>query len=254
MIEAKTLSKRYNDRLVVQDVSLQIPRGGVTAIIGPNGAGKSTLLSMISRLTPMSAGSVEIDGMDVTRTPGPELAKRLSILRQHNQTSLRLSVRDLVAFGRFPHSGGRLTAEDQRHIDEALDYLSLNEVQHRHLDELSGGQRQRAYVAMVMCQDTDYVLLDEPLNNIDMRFAVDMMQLLRRAADEKGKTVVVVLHDINFASCYSDHIIAMRGGKLAWQGTPDEVMRDEILSELYAIPMQVHELNGQRICVYFRMG
>ena len=254
MIEAKTLSKRYNDRLVVQDVSLQIPRGGVTAIIGPNGAGKSTLLSMISRLTPMSAGSVEIDGMDVTRTPGPELSKRLSILRQHNQTSLRLSVRDLVAFGRFPHSGGRLTAEDQRHIDEALDYLSLNEFQHRHLDELSGGQRQRAYVAMVMCQDTDYVLLDEPLNNIDMRFAVDMMQLLRRAADEKGKTVVVVLHDINFASCYSDHIIAMRGGRLAWQGTPDEVMRDEILSELYAIPMQVHELNGQRICVYFRMG
>lgn len=254
MIEAKTLSKRYNDRLVVQDVSLQIPRGGVTAIIGPNGAGKSTLLSMISRLTPMSAGSVEIDGMDVTRTSGSELAKRLSILRQHNQTSLRLSVRDLVAFGRFPHSGGRLTAEDQRHIDEALDYLSLNEFQHRHLDELSGGQRQRAYVAMVMCQDTDYVLLDEPLNNIDMRFAVDMMQLLRRAADEKGKTVVVVLHDINFASCYSGHIIAMRGGRLAWQGTPDEVMRDEILSELYAIPMQVHELNGQRICVYFRMG
>ncbi|TDQ36529.1 ABC transporter ATP-binding protein [Thiopseudomonas denitrificans] len=254
MIEAKTLSKRYNERLVVQDVSLQIPRGGVTAIIGPNGAGKSTLLSMISRLTPMSAGSVEIDGMDVTRTPGPELAKRLSILRQHNQTSLRLSVRDLVAFGRFPHSGGRLTAEDQHHIDEALDYLSLNEFQDRHLDELSGGQRQRAYVAMVMCQDTDYVLLDEPLNNIDMRFAVDMMQLLRRAADEKGKTVVVVLHDINFASCYSDHIIAMRGGKLAWQGTPDEVMRDEILSELYEIPMQVHELNGQRICVYFRMG
>lgn len=253
MIEAKTLSKRYNDRLVVQDVSLQIPRGGVTAIIGPNGAGKSTLLSMISRLTPMSAGSVEIDGMDVTRTPGPELARRLSILRQHNQTSLRLSVRDLVAFGRFPHSGGRLTAEDQRHIDEALDYLSLSEFQDRHLDELSGGQRQRAYVAMVMCQDTDYVLLDEPLNNIDMRFAVDMMQLLRRAADEKGKTVVVVLHDINFASCYSDHIIAMRGGKLAWQGTPDEVMRDEILSELYEIPMQVHELNGQRICVYFRM-
>ena len=254
MIEAKTLSKRYNDRLVVQDVNLQIPRGGVTAIIGPNGAGKSTLLSMISRLTPMSAGSVEIDGMDVTRTPGPELAKRLSILRQHNQTSLRLSVRDLVAFGRFPHSGGRLSAEDQRHIDEALNYLSLNEVQHRHLDELSGGQRQRAYVAMVMCQDTDYVLLDEPLNNIDMRFAVDMMQLLRRAADEKGKTVVVVLHDINFASCYSDHIIAMRGGKLAWQGSPAEVICSENLSELYQIPMQVHELNGQRICVYFRMG
>lgn len=252
MIEAQGLSKHYHDRLVVEDVTLQIPRGGVTAIIGPNGAGKSTLLSMISRLTPMSAGTVEIDGLDVTKTAGHELAKKLSILRQHNQTSLRLSVRDLVAFGRFPHSGGRLTDADQKHIDEALDYLNLHEYQHRHLDELSGGQRQRAYVAMVMCQDTDYVLLDEPLNNIDMRHAVDMMQLLRRAADDKGKTVVVVLHDINFASCYSDHLVAMRNGKLAWQGTPAEVMRSEILSELYEIPMQVHELNNQRICVYFR--
>lgn len=252
MIEAKGLSKHYHDRLVVQDLTLQIPRGGVTAIIGPNGAGKSTLLSMISRLTPMSAGTVEIDGLDVTRTPGHELAKRLSILRQHNQTSLRLSVRDLVAFGRFPHSGGRLTAIDQQHVDAALDYLNLNDYQHRPLDELSGGQRQRAYVAMVMCQDTDYVLLDEPLNNIDMRHAVDMMQLLRRAADDKGKTVVVVLHDINFASCYSDHIIAMRNGRLAWQGAPEAVIRSEVLSELYEIPMQVHELDNRRICVYFR--
>src|SRR5690554_6569533 len=252
MIEAKTLSKRYNDRLVVQDVSLQIPRGGLTAIIGPNGAGKSTLLSMISRLTPMSAGSVEIDGLDVTRTPGPELAQRLSILRQHNETTLRLTVRDLVAFGRFPHSGGRLTEVDQQHIDEAIHYLALGEYQHRHLDELSGGQRQRAYVAMVLCQDTHYVLLDEPLNNIDIHHAVGMMQLLRRAADEKGKTVVVVLHDINFASCYSDHIIAMRGGQLAYQGTPEQIIRNDVLSDLYDIPTSVHELNGQRICVYFR--
>lgn len=252
MIEARALSKRYHDRLVVQDVSLQIPRGGLTAIIGPNGAGKSTLLAMISRLTPMSAGSVEIDGLDVTRTPGRELARRLSILRQHNQTSLRLSVRDLVAFGRFPHSGGRLTAADHKQIDAALDYLDLGALQQRAVDELSGGQRQRAYVAMVMCQDTDYVLLDEPLNNVDLRQAVKLMQVLRHAADEKGKTVVVVLHDINFASCHADHILAMRQGRVAWQGRPDEVIRDEQLSELYGIPMQVQEFNGQRICLYFR--
>src|SRR5690606_10769213 len=119
MIESRGVSKRYGDVLVVDDVSLSIPRGGFTSIIGPNGAGKSTLLSMISRLTPMSAGSVQVDGMDVTRTPGNVLARRLSILRQDNQTSLRLTVRDLVAFGRFPHSGGRLTAEDLRHVDEA---------------------------------------------------------------------------------------------------------------------------------------
>ncbi|SDS79212.1 iron complex transport system ATP-binding protein [Halopseudomonas litoralis] len=252
MIETRGVSKRYGDVLVVDDVSLSIPRGGFTSIIGPNGAGKSTLLSMISRLTPMSAGTVMVDGMDVTRTPGNQLARRLSILRQDNQTALRLTVRDLVAFGRFPHSGGRLTAEDLRHVDEAMDYLRLNEYRDRPIDELSGGQRQRAYVAMVMCQDTEYVLLDEPLNNIDMRFAVDMMQLLRRAADEKGKTVVVVLHDINFASCYSDHIIAMRQGQPAYQGTPQEIIRGDVLRDLYEMEINVHEVDGQRICTYYR--
>lgn len=252
MITTQNLSKKYHDTLVVDQVSVQISKGGLTAIIGPNGAGKSTLLSMISRLTPMSTGSVKIDDLDITRTPSAELAKRLAILRQHNESTLRLTVRDLVAFGRFPHSAGRLTATDQEHINEAIHYLNLEELQQRHLDELSGGQRQRAYVAMVMCQDTDYVLLDEPLNNIDIHHAVAMMQLLRRAADEKGKTVVVVLHDINFASCYADHIIAMRRGQLAYQGSAEQVINSEVLTDLYEIPMQVHELQGQRICVYFR--
>ncbi len=252
MIEVRSLSKRYGDALVVDGVTLDIPRGGFTSIIGPNGAGKSTLLSMISRLVPMSAGSVMVDGMDVTRTPGKELAQRLSILRQDNRSALRLTVRELVAFGRFPHSGGRLTGEDVRHIDDALAYLGLTDLQDRHIDELSGGQRQRAYVAMVMCQDTEYVLLDEPLNNIDMRHAVDMMQLLRRAADERGKTVVVVLHDINFASCCSDHIIALKRGRLACQGSPAELIRDEVLGDLYEMGLRVHEVDGQRICVYYR--
>ncbi len=252
MIETRSLSKRYGDHLVVDGVTLSIPKGGFTAIIGPNGAGKSTLLSMVSRLLPMSAGQVLVDGLDVVRTPGDVLARRLSILRQHNQTALRLTVRELVAFGRFPHSHGRLSAEDERRIDEAIAYLRLEPWQHRHIDELSGGQRQRAYVAMVMCQDTEYVLLDEPLNNIDMRHGVEMMQLLRRAADEKGKTVVVVLHDINFASCYADHIIAMKGGRLAHQGSPAELIRDDILQALYEIPIRVHDMDGQRIAVYFR--
>ncbi|NLA64315.1 MAG: ATP-binding cassette domain-containing protein [Bacteroidales bacterium] len=252
MIETQGVSKAYHDRLVVNEVSINISKGGLTSIIGPNGAGKSTLLSMISRLTPMTAGRVQVDGLDITRTPGAELAKRLAILRQHNESALRLTVRDLVAFGRFPHSGGRLTDTDQQHIDEAIHYLALEEYQQRHLDELSGGQRQRAYVAMVMCQDTDYLLPDEPLNNIDMHHAVVMMRLLRCTADEKGKTVVVVLHDINFASCYSDQIIAMREGQVAYQGTPEQIIRGEVLSDIYQLPIQVHEIAGQRICVYFR--
>lgn len=252
MIEANAVTKKYGDTVVVDNVSLRIPRGGFTSIIGPNGAGKSTMLSMISRLLPMSAGSVKVEGLDVTTTPGDVLARKMAILRQDNSMTLRLTVRDLVAFGRFPHSRGRLTPNDVEKIEESLRYLELDGLAERYLDEISGGQRQRAFVAMVMCQDTDYVLLDEPLNNLDMHHAVGMMGLLRRLADERGKTVVVVVHDINFASTYSDYIIAMRQGRLAYHGSPQELIVPEVLTDLYQIPLQVHELGGQRICVYYR--
>jgi iron complex transport system ATP-binding protein len=200
MIVANGISKSYGDTLVVDDVSITIAAGGVTSIIGPNGAGKSTLLSIIARLMSMDKGTVTVDGLDVVKTPSDQLARRLSILRQDNHLSSRLTVRDLVTFGRFPYSKGRPTTEDKVHIDRAMDYLHLEKLADRFLDELSGGQRQRAFVAMVLCQDTDYLLLDEPLNNLDMKHASSMMKMLRKAADELNKTVVVVLHDINFAS------------------------------------------------------
>ncbi len=251
MIEISNISKRYADTVVVDDVTLTLPAGGVTAIIGPNGAGKSTVLSMISRLLPMSAGRVLVDGIDVVKGDSKELAKRLAILRQDNHLPMRLTVRDLVAFGRYPHTQGRPTIEDAAHVERALGYLGLQDLASRYLDQLSGGQRQRAFVAMVLCQDTDYVLLDEPLNNLDMRHAVDMMQLLRRASRELGKTVILVLHDINFASCYADRIVAMRGGKVAYHGTPLELIQPEVLRELYQLDIRVHEVDGQRICVYY---
>ncbi|WCM91164.1 ATP-binding cassette domain-containing protein [Acidovorax sp. NCPPB 2350] len=252
MIEAHSVSKAFGDTVVVDRVSLQIPARGVTAIIGPNGAGKSSLLSLLSRLAPLSAGTVTVDGLDVTQTPGDVLARRLSILRQDNSVGLRLTVRDLVAFGRFPHSRGRLTAEDRPHIDAALAYLNLEPLADRYLDELSGGQRQRAFVAMVLCQDTDYVLLDEPLNNLDMPHAVGMMQRLRRMADELGKTLVVVLHDLNFASCHADRIIAMKNGMVVHQGSPAQIMQPGVLRDIYGIDVPVHEIDGQRIAVYYR--
>lgn len=251
MINISEVSKRYADTIVVDGVSLTIPAGGITAIIGPNGAGKSSLLSMVSRLLPMSAGTVTVDGLDVTTSDSKALARRLSILRQDNHLPMRLTVRDLISFGRYPHSGGRLTVEDKEHIERAIGYLNLEALAERFLDELSGGQRQRAFVAMVLCQDTDYVLLDEPLNSLDMRHAVDMMKLLRRAADELNKTVVLVLHDINFASCYADRILAMRAGKVAYYGTPEELIRPEILSDLYQMPIAVHEIGERRICTYY---
>lgn len=251
MIEVKGVSKAYQQTVVVDHVSLTIPQGGVTAIIGPNGAGKSTLLGMVSRLSPMTEGVITVAGMDVTTSDTGELAKKLAILRQDNHLPLRLTVEDVIAFGRYPHSKGKLTTVDKAHIERAMDYMNLRPLAKRYLNELSGGQRQRAFIAMVLCQDTEYVLLDEPLNSLDMRHAVDIMQVLRRAADELNKTVVVVLHDINFASCYSDHIIAMRDGKVMYEGTPQEVIQPHVLKELYDLDVTIHSVNGQSICVYY---
>jgi ABC-type enterochelin transport system, ATPase component len=251
MIRAQNVSKAYGEALVVDGVSLELPARGITSIIGPNGAGKSTFLSMVSRLMPMSGGTVTVDGLDVTRTPSDVLARRLSILRQDNHIAARLTVTDLVAFGRFPHSRGRLTIADKEHIERAIGYLDLTDLADRFLDELSGGQRQRAFVAMVLCQDTDYVLLDEPLNNLDMKHAMGMMKIMRRAADELGKTVVLVLHDINFASWYSDWIVAMKDGKVRHQGPAGEIMRPEILADIYDMDIKVHEIGGHRVSVFY---
>ena len=251
MIVTRSVSKAYGDSVVVNGVSVTLPARGVTSIIGPNGAGKSTLLSMISRLLPMDDGSVLVDGMDVAATPTRDLARRLAILRQDNHVAVRLTVGDLVAFGRYPHNQGRPRPEDQPHIDRALDYLGLADLRHRYLDELSGGQRQRAFVAMALAQDTDYLLLDEPLNNLDIKHASRMMALLRRAADELGRTVVVVLHDINFASWYSYKIVAMKQGRVHSEGSPDEIVRDGLLTDLYDTPIQVARINGRRVCLFY---
>ncbi|MEW9612846.1 ABC transporter ATP-binding protein [Shinella sp. S4-D37] len=251
MIRVENAIKRYGETIVVDGVSLEFAGGGVTAIIGPNGAGKSTLLSMVSRLIALDAGTVSIDGLDVTKTASDVLARRLSILRQDNQMASRLTVGDLVAFGRYPYSRGRLTVEDARHIEDALGYVDLSDLRDRFLDQLSGGQRQRAFVAMVLCQDTDYVLFDEPLNNLDIRHAVSMMRMIRRAADELGKTVVVVLHDINFASCHADHIIAMREGRILRQGPPEEIIDPVVLEALYGTTFEVKVSAGKRLANYY---
>lgn len=251
MIATSNLTKKYGASCVVDNVTLEIPKGGVTSIIGPNGAGKSTLLGMISRLMSMDTGTVTVGGLDVTKAPSDELARRLSILRQDNHMTARLTIRDLVSFGRYPHSKGRLTVEDKVHIDRAIAYLDLDALADRYLDELSGGQRQRAFVAMVLAQDTEYMLLDEPLNNLDMKHAMGMMKQVRRAADELGKTVVLVMHDINFASWYSDHIVAMKAGQVAAQGSAAAMIRPDVLSSIYEMDIKVHEIGGQLISVYY---
>ncbi|MEI9599056.1 ATP-binding cassette domain-containing protein [Moellerella wisconsensis] len=251
MIEINQISKSYQDTKVLDNITTMIKKGGITSIIGPNGAGKSTLLSIIGRLLMADTGFVKVNDFDVVTTASDKLATCLSVLRQENQFASRLTVEELVGFGRYPYTKGRLNIEDKQKIDESLSFLNLTELRYRYLDELSGGQRQRAYVAMVLCQNTQYVLLDEPLNNLDMKHAVIMMKLLRRAADELGKTIILVIHDINFASVYSDQIIAMRSGELSYHGTPQQIMKSEIIEDIFDTPVEVRKLDNNLIALYY---
>ncbi|WP_077356505.1 iron ABC transporter ATP-binding protein [Virgibacillus halodenitrificans] len=251
MVDIKNVFKAYNQKKVIEDVSVHIEKGKITSFIGPNGAGKSTLISMVSRLITKDGGEITIDGKDVLKTKNNEMAKKISILKQSNSINLKLTVRELVSFGRFPYSQGRLKEEDWQKVDEAIDYMELREMQDKFLDELSGGQRQRAHIAMVIAQDTEYILLDEPLNNLDMRHSVQIMKTLRRLVDELNKTIVIVIHDINFASCYSDNIVALKDGKLVKHGKTCDVIDECVLKDIYDMDIDIKNIDDKRICVYF---
>lgn len=251
MVGLKNVFKMYNRKNVVKDVSIEIKKGTITSFIGPNGAGKSTVISMISRLIAKDHGEITIDGEDITKAKNNAMAKKISILKQSNSINLKLTVRELISFGRFPYSQGKLKQEDWDKVEEAIDYMELRDMQHKFLDELSGGQRQRAHIAMVIAQDTEYILLDEPLNNLDMRHSVQIMKTLRRLVNELGKTIVIVIHDINFASCYSDNIIALKDGKIIKQGRTCDVIDECVLKEIYDMEFNVQNINDKRICIYF---
>ncbi|MGY1729864.1 ABC transporter ATP-binding protein [Geodermatophilus sp. SYSU D01062] len=251
MIALEGVTKRYGGQTVVDDVTIRVGGEGVTALIGPNGAGKSTLFGLVGRLVRPDAGRVTVDGLDVATTPSQELARRLAVLRQDNHVTARLTVSDLVGFGRFPHSRGRLTVADREHVDRAIAYLELDPYRHRFLDELSGGQRQRAFIAMVLAQDTEYVLLDEPLNNLDLRHMGEIMRLVRTMADELGKRVVTVLHDVNSAAAHADRIVAMRDGAVVADAPARDVMRPEVLAAVYDTTVDVREIDGRPVALYY---
>ena len=251
MIKLSGLSKKYGDNFVVKNANALFPKGEITAIIGPNGAGKSTLLSMASRLTHSDAGQILIGDKLLAEWDTKELAKHLAVLRQSNNINMRFTVRELVSFGRFPHSQGRLTAADNIIIDSALSQLDITDIKDRYLDQLSGGQRQMAFIAMVVAQDTDYIFLDEPLNNLDIKHSVEIMQNLHQLATKLNKAVVIVIHDINFAVSYADNIIAMKKGEVIKSGKIAEVAQQEIMEEIYEIPFSIQEVNGKKVCLYF---
>ena len=251
MLTLNHVTKKRRGKAVLDDISLTLDKPQLISIIGPNGAGKSTMLGTITEMIVPDDGTVLLDEKPLRAYGRQELAKRISMLRQTSDVNLRLTVRELVAFGRFPYTHGHLTAEDDDIVTKAMQRLSLEDFSKRYLDELSGGERQRAFIALVLAQDTDYILLDEPLNNLDMHHAVEIMKALRNLVDELGKTVLLVIHDINFASCYSDQIIALRDGKLVGFGPTEQMIETEMLRRVYDMEIPVSIEKGKRLCNYF---
>lgn len=252
MISTEGLSKKYQGKMVLQEIDLEIPQEQLVAFIGPNGAGKSTFLSLVSRIQPQSSGEIYLDHGELRTWRSKELAKKLAILKQSNGIQLNITVRELVAFGRYPYSRGKLTKNDQQIIQQAIQQMSLQEMAEQSIHTLSGGQLQRVYIAMILAQDTEYILFDEPLNNLDLNHANQMMHLLKDLVQKEKKTVVIVLHDINFAAGFADHIVALKEGKLFASGPTTEIIQPEIINRLYGMKIKIYEIEGKRFCMYFQ--
>ena len=244
-MELKNIHKAY-DTVVVDSVSLTIPKNQLTAFIGPNGAGKSTLVSIMSRLLQKDSGQLWIKGKEIEVWNSKELAKELSVLKQNQSFQVSLTVEELVSFGRYPYSKGKLSTLDYQMIDQALKHTNLLELRERSIQTLSGGQMQRVFIAMVLAQDTDIVLLDEPLNHLDLKQAVEIMKLLRYMVENLDKTVVIVMHDLNMAINFSDYLVAFKAGKCEFYGKTMDVVTNQSLTDLYEIDIEVIEVSGKK--------
>ncbi|MDV2080260.1 iron ABC transporter ATP-binding protein [Marinobacter xestospongiae] len=251
MISVHNLSKRYGGRTVLADVSTHFPARQVTSLIGPNGAGKTTLLMMLARLLSPDQGEILLAEQPVHDIRLADYARQVATLRQSPDINLRLTVEELVGFGRFPYSRGTLTEADRHAVADAIEFLSLTPLRQAYIDELSGGQRQMAFLAMTIAQQTDCLLLDEPLNNLDMKHAVQIMRALRRLCDEQGRTVILVIHDINFAANYSDRIVALKQGRLHFSGPVADTVTEARLQDLYDLDFDIVRSERGRLCNYF---
>ncbi|MFJ8472131.1 ABC transporter ATP-binding protein [Kitasatospora sp. NPDC094011] len=236
-LEARGLTLAYETRTVVEDLDVEIPDGRVTVIVGPNACGKSTLLRALGRLLKPVRGAVLLDGQELARIPTRRIAQRLGLLPQSPTAPEGISVADLVSRGRQPHQSWwqQWSPEDEAAVSEALERTSTAELAERSMDELSGGQRQRAWIAMALAQGTDILLLDEPTTYLDIAHQVEVLDLVRRLNVERGRTVVAVLHDLNQAARYADHLVAMRDGRVVAQGAPGEVVTAELVREVFGL-------------------
>lgn len=240
-ITAQGLALGYRGHAVIEDLDIELPAGQVTAIVGPNACGKSTLLRGLARLHPLTAGTVRIDGRDAASLSRRELARLVGVLPQSSVAPDGVRVAELVGRGRFPHQGwfGRHTSADDRIVMRSLEATGVADLAERRLEELSGGQRQRVWIAMVLAQETDAVLLDEPTTYLDVTHQLELLDLLSDLNAERGTTVVMVLHELNYAARYADHMVVMSGGRIAAQGAPGEVLTVESVRDAFGLEAEV---------------
>ncbi|WP_079527160.1 ABC transporter ATP-binding protein [Halobacillus hunanensis] len=250
---ANNLTLGYGDQTIIDSLDIQIPKGKVTVLIGGNGCGKSTLLRSLARLLKPKSGQVVLDSADISKMRTKEVAKKMAILPQSPTTPEGLSVYQLVKQGRYPYQSWskRWSQEDEDAVNKALTDTNLTDLKERSVDSLSGGQRQRAWIAMTLAQDTDLLLLDEPTTYLDMTHQIDILDLLFDLNQDNGRTVVMVLHDINLACRYADHIVAVKDKTVYAQGKPEEVINCELMQHVFEMTCDVREdpIFGTPMCI-----
>lgn len=252
MITTKSLSVSYGKKTIIKDLSLSLPAGKITALIGPNGCGKSTLLKALSRIKKPNAGEITVAGKSLSSFGDKELARELSLLSQILTAPEGVTVRRLVEYGRSPYIShwGKLNKQDKQVVESSLSEAGVMNLAELRLDSLSGGQRQRAWIAMVLAQDTGIVLLDEPTTYLDLSHQVELMDIMQNL-NQQGKTVVVVLHDLNQACRYCDNLVVLKDGQLVVQGKPESVLTEQLLEDVFALKAKVitDPVSGAPMCI-----
>ena len=240
-ISAEHISVAYEDKIILEDLSLDLLDGNITTIIGSNGCGKSTLLKALTRIQAIKSGQILIDGEAIAKLSTKEVAKKIALLPQALEATEGISVYELVSYGRFPHQKylGNLTSFDRDKIHWAMEVTKVTPYAKLDVDSLSGGQRQRVWIAMALAQDTDTIFLDEPTTYLDMNHQLEILELLYRLNQENHKTIIMVLHDLNLAARFSDCLVAMKDGEIKYQGSSKEIMTDAILKDIFHIKAQI---------------